>query len=302
LHLLFFGKTLYTYLIKEMAGQGKTGAMIPLDQSQYDKVVKPLSEVTINNLFAYSVVEKHVPGIIYVDHVEEPKTFYVIHTYGMSLLLGETERDAFNSKLLDYALNTYNVRNKIEWVQAFPESWHKKLSTLLGDHLFKSNDRSAINRNGKIEEDIRVNFKFNIQKYLYFRRNNIHGNLKILRTDKEMYENIQGSVIPQYFWRDADHFYNRGVGYTLIYDKKLVSTAFSSFIHDHKLEIGIETSENYQSKKFAMYVCSSLIDYCLENNYEPIWACRAENIGSYKLAYKLGFEPTISIPYYKLNV
>jgi L-amino acid N-acyltransferase YncA len=82
----------------------------------------------------------------------------------------------------------------------------------------------------------------------------------------------------------------------------LVSTAFSSFIHDHQLEIGIETSENSRGKKFAMVVCSSLIDYCLENNYEPIWACRAENIGSYKLAVTLGFEPIVSIPYYKLNV
>ena len=276
--------------------------MIKIDQSQYNSVVNPLNEVTINNLFARSVVEKHVPGIIYVDQVKEPKTFYISHPYGMSLLFGETERNDFNSKLLDYALNSHQVRTKDEWLQAFPSSWSEKLSTLFGDFLFKSKARSVLTKNGKIEEDIRVNFKFNIQKYLEIKRKNNQEDHLILRTDRDMYERIPGRVIPRFFWRDAGHFCKHGVGYTLIHDTQFASTAFSSFIHDHQLEIGIETSERYRGKKFALSVCSSLIDYCLENSYEPIWACSGGNLGSYHLALKLGFEPTVSIPYYKLWV
>jgi hypothetical protein len=34
---------------------------------------------------------------------------------------------------------------------------------------------------------------------------------------------------------------------------------------------------------------------------EPVWACRLENDGSYKLAQKLGFEPVLEIPYYRLS-
>lgn len=71
-------------------------------------------------------------------------------------------------------------------------------------------------------------------------------------------------------------------------------------MHDNQLEFGIETVDGFRGKGFAFHTASSLIDYCLENNYEPVWACRLENTGSYKLAEKLGFEPTVTLPYYKL--
>jgi RimJ/RimL family protein N-acetyltransferase len=116
-----------------------------------------------------------------------------------------------------------------------------------------------------------------------------------------MYENMRGSVIPKYFWKDAEQFSNLGVGFSLIYENNVASTAYSSFIHGNQLELGIETVESYRGKGFAIHTCSALINYCLENNYEPVWACRLENTGSYKLAQKLGFEPTFYIPFYRLN-
>jgi GNAT superfamily N-acetyltransferase len=274
--------------------------MILLDKSKYDKATKPLKEVTINNLFARSVVEKKVNGFVYVDNSENPKTFYVVHPYGMSLLFGETNNDDFNSKFLDYALNTFKIRNKYEWLQAYPEFWNKRISDLLGDNLIKYKDGLGNDMNNKIEENTRVNFKFNKDKYIDFRSTHNNKDFKILQTDKEMFQNMQGSVVPKFFWNDVESFLNYGVGYSLIYENKLVSTAYSAFIHDNKLELGIETIEAYRGKGFALYTCSALIDYCIDNYYEPIWSCRLENSGSYKLAQKLGFEPTIYIPYYRL--
>lgn len=113
---------------------------------------------------------------------------------------------------------------------------------------------------------------------------------------------MQGSVIPKYFWRNEDQFQNKGIGFSLIYDGEVASTAFSSCRFENQLEIGIETLEKYRGKGFALYVCSVLINYCIENGLEPIWACRMENIASYQLAHKLGFIPTHSIPYYRLSV
>ncbi len=275
--------------------------MILLDKSNYAKVIKPLSEVTINNLFARTVVENKVDGSIFVDNTENPRTFYISHPYGMSLLFGETGHADFNSKFIDHALNTFKVRDRYEWLQAFPDSWNKTISVLLGDHLIKSKDNIGNVRNDKIEENTRVNFKFNREKYLDFNNNNKNNSYKILRTDKEMYESMQGSVVPKYFWKDAEHFYNHGLGFSLLYENKIVSTAYSSFIHGNQFELGIETMEGYKGKGFAIHTCSALIDYCLANDYEPIWSCRLENIGSYKLAQKLGFEPTAYFPYYRLN-
>jgi RimJ/RimL family protein N-acetyltransferase len=70
---------------------------------------------------------------------------------------------------------------------------------------------------------------------------------------------------------------------------------------DNMLELGMETVPKFRGKGFAQHTCSQLIDYCLDNDYEPIWACRLENIGSVRLAEKLGFKSTIQIPYYRLS-
>lgn len=274
--------------------------MILLDKSNYHKVIKPLGEVTINKLFARAVVEQKEMGCVYVDNIENPQTFYVYHPYGMSLLFGEHSNDDFNDRFLDYALNIFKIRDKHEWLQAFPGSWNKTISELLGDKLVNFKDNTNRDINNKIEENTRVNFKFNAQKYLEFKSEINFADYKIFRTDKEMYENMEGSVVPKYFWNDANHFCRCGVGFSLIYENRAASTAYSAFIIDRYLEIGIETTENYRGKGFAIYTCSALIDYCLSNNLEPVWSCRLENTGSFNLAQKLGFEPTLYIPFYRL--
>jgi RimJ/RimL family protein N-acetyltransferase len=111
---------------------------------------------------------------------------------------------------------------------------------------------------------------------------------------------MKGTVVPSYFWNDADHFLDKSIGFTALHDGRIAATAYAAFIIDKSLEIGIETVEEFRGMKLAQVTCSSLIDYAIENNYEPIWACRLENTGSYLLAQKLGFEPTVYRPYYKL--
>jgi len=279
--------------------------MTVLDKADYHKALEPLYKVTINNLFARSVVEQKVDGFVYVDNNETPSTFYVVHPYGMSLLFGRTDNIKFNLKFKDYALNINHIRNKYEWMQAFPDTWDSVLNELFKDYMIKSADNVDKRETGIIELNTRVNFKFNYEKYDSLRKElsflKLSSDFKIIRTDKRIFQEMKGSVIPLYFWRNAEDFYQNGIGYTLIYNNIPVSTAFSAFIHDNKLELGIETIEEYRGKGFALYACFVLIDYCIKNNYEPVWACRLENHGSYRLAQKLGFEPALMIPYYRLS-
>jgi RimJ/RimL family protein N-acetyltransferase len=145
-----------------------------------------------------------------------------------------------------------------------------------------------------------VNFKFNIQKYNKFKQNIAGQKHHIVLVDEAIFRAMKGSVVPANFWDNAATFLERGVGFSLFHKGKLATTAFSSFIMDDKLELGMETVPAFRGKGFAQYTCARLIDYSLENNYEPIWACRLENKGSFFLAQKLGFEPTLEIPYYRL--
>ncbi|MFA8434921.1 MAG: GNAT family N-acetyltransferase [Marinifilaceae bacterium] len=275
--------------------------MIQLDTSEYDKLNKLLSKVTINNLFARAVIEKRVSGSVYVDNKNNPKSCYVVHPYGMSLLFGVNHNNKFNTAFVNYVKNKDGNRTKDNWMQTYPAEWDKTLKTLFKQHKLISNDQLPKLNQDKVEVYKRVNFKFNLEKYLHFRETIQPENFVIKQSEKGIYTKMKGSVVPSYFWDNENDFFQNGIAFSLYVEEKLATTAFSAFVHDSKLELGIETIEDFRGKGYAQLVCSCLIDYCLANNYKPIWACNSSNTGSYKLAQKLGFEHHQTIPYYKLN-
>jgi len=274
--------------------------MILLNKKEYYKLLLPIKKVEINHLFAEAVLLGHVSGTVYVDQIENPSTFYVSHPYGMSLLFGETRNDEFNTRLVGHALNNFKTRDRYEWLQAYPEKWNLEINSMWKEYLIKSLNNDPQITESRIEVNTRVNFKFNISTYLNFKENCplVVGNT--IRTTPEIFDTMQGGVIPGRFWDNVTDFSKQAVAYSVLVGDKIASTAFSAFIINDQLEIGIETTEEFRGKGYAVSACLSLIDYCLEHDYEPVWGCKLENTASYLLAQKLGFEPTIYWPFYRL--
>jgi len=275
--------------------------MILLDISNYDKVLEPLKKVRINHLFADAVLRGHVSGQVYVDNDQKPGVFYVVHPYGMSLLFGENIHEEFNSWMLGRALNNTQTRVKDEWLQAYPETWNNHITSAWTEYIVKPDEHNNPEMDKRIEVYTRVNFKFNKATYLDFKNKELLSAIKTVRTTAVMFENIQGSVIPGRFWDNVDDFSQRAVSFSVLEGDQVVATAFSAFIIDDLLEIGIETSDSHRGKGYALAACSALIDYCIENHMEPVWGCKLENTASYLLAQKLGFQPTVYWPFYRLS-
>lgn len=275
--------------------------MILLSQNHYHKANALLKEANFNTLFAHAVIDKRVGGRVYADEEENPKTFYIVHSYGMSLLLGDPTNQSFNAAFKDYALNTNGQRNSHEWVQVYPAMWEDVLKDLFQDKLIASADNAQQLTKGIIELNTRVNFKFNKEKYINSNPPNTDPKIEIIDHTQKVYEQMTGSVVPRYFWDSAEDFRQNGIAYCLYYDGQLAATAFSSFVEGTQLELGIETVPQFRGKGFAQKVCAALIDYCLDHDLEPVWACRLENTGSYVLAQKLGFEVVLLLPYYRLS-
>ncbi|MDQ0087919.1 RimJ/RimL family protein N-acetyltransferase [Paenibacillus anaericanus] len=266
--------------------------MIVLENKDYYKAIEPLSYVSINTLFAEAVIEQRIPGKIYVDSVQEPSTFYVAHPYGMSLLFGNSDNEQFNRDLYEYINNQESNIRKSEWLQVDPAgTWADKIDSMT----------TQLNEQQIIMKNTRVNFSFNLETYHQMKEQLRHHDHEIIQMTKDMFLSQTGGVIPRYFWRDVDQFLTVGMGYSLVCEGEIASTAFSAFRNEHQLEIGIETAEAHYGKGYALSVCSALIEYCLDHQLEPVWACRLDNESSYKLAQRLGFEPTLNIPYYRLE-
>jgi hypothetical protein len=275
--------------------------MIELEIKDYSKAVEALKKVQINNLFARAVVENHVSGKVYVDNPDNPTTFYVVHPYGMSLLSGKHDNQDFNKAFKYHALNKNKTQNAHVWMQAYPEQWNVELKTLFSNISIKSSENKTKQPTNIVELNTRVNFKFNHVKYTELKKKIKTTESSVIRTTEKEFKSMRGSVIPSNFWNNANDFLINGIGFSTYSGNELACTAFTSFIVDNFLELGMETIPKFRGRGFAQYTCSKLIDYCLENDYEPIWACRLENTGSYHLAEKLGFDVSIQIPYYRLS-
>jgi len=273
--------------------------LLPIDR--YFNLAERIKEVQINNFFARSVIERHVTGKIFVDDLQGPKTYYVLHPYGISLLFGDHQNVAFNQQFKSYGLNLDRSRSNHEWMQTYPRDWDSVLEELFGDLVIKAAGNSDNKTTGIIELNSRVNFRFNREKYLQRKRPYLAAGDWIAETDTTYFEQMQGSVIPLKFWDSASDFKEKGKGFTLLHQGQIASTAYSAFVHEGILEIGIETVEGFRGHGFAELTCSALIDYCLECDLVPIWSCRFENIASYELAQKLGFEPILQLPFYRLS-
>lgn len=279
--------------------------MIVLDARNYTKVTPIIRSADINTMFALSVLENKVRGKVFVDEEASPASFYIQHPYGMALLYGETNKEDYYLQLASHMLNSENVRDNFEWLQVYPASLYSKIDVILGTDLIKKDPNEPYQylpeENKKVLEYQRINYIFNMAKYLKFRKILGNKNYKIVPTSKAIFYQLNGSVVPKHFWNNYSEFIKNGIGFTLLENDFPVSTAFASFAIDDKLEIGIETYKKNQGSGFGSIVCAKLIDYCIANNYQAVWSCNSANIGSRKLAHKLGFEESKRIPYYRLS-
>ncbi len=277
-----------------------------LTKSGYHKVLPILAKVKINHFFAKSVLNGQMDGIVFVDDIKSPSSFYIATQYGMSLLFGEMGNVEFNDSLADYLQNKNLDRIVDEWLQVYPSCWSDVIEVLSGS-CFISKEKAAqlphdLNKYpNSVIQNSRVNFAFNKDKFNQNKLSKLLQNgQNLVSINQEMFDQLQGSVVPKNFWQNANDFVNQGKGFSLYDNENFVAASYSATVDKGTLEVGIETKAECRGKGYAFIVCQAIIEYCLEQGITPVWACRLENIGSYNLAQKLGFEPSHYLPYYRL--
>jgi len=237
-----------------------------------EKLKSKLLEIPFNTYFARSVLEGHVEGDVLFDNENDPSAAYVQHKYGMSLLWGDCNNEEFNIRLKRFLDN----RQESTWAQVYPVNWGGFMQG--------------------ISEQItsRLNFDFLPEM---FEKNNKSLNMQSVRkATLDEAKNFTGRVVPSNFWKEA-HL-PMCVSYVAIANDEAASIAYSSYIHENIIEIGIETVDAHRGKGFAQLACAGLIRHILNTKCVPVWSCRVDNIASLKLAEKLGFIETLKLPYY----
>ncbi len=205
----------------------------------------------------------------------------------------------------DGSTTPYHHREYMEWLQVYPPSWKDFFES---PQFSPSPYLASSPQESQFSKCERVNYSF---KPPLIVPPPLPESMTLVPVSVTLFNQLQGSVVPSKFWKDADTWQSNGaMGFCIIRHAddvdQPVSWAFSSGLIRNKLEIGIETALPYRGQGFARIVCTRLLQYCLEKGLEPIWCCRRTNVGSCKLALSLGFSevhlPTGPIPYYHLPV
>ncbi len=279
--------------------------MILLDENQYDAAIPPLSKVPFNHLFARSVIERHVKGRVYADDAAQPTVFHVVHPYGLSLLFGSQGNESFLRAFVAYAMNENGARYAPEWLQIHQDTLLRAIEEKLNGRFIKPDalaEPAGGAGGGLVAKYTRVNFAFDVHRFRAARPKAQNVDWEIVRTDAALFDAAKGAVVPKNFWNNAQEFLEKGAGYSVLFDGEPVSTAYTAFVHPPFVEIGIETDPGHRRKGFALAASAALIDHILELGCEPVWACRLDNVGSYRSAQKIGFKPVRQIPFFRLPV
>lgn len=86
-----------------------------------------------------------------------------------------------------------------------------------------------------------------------------------------------------------ENFQNSGGGIALTDGKVFAAEALVGFVGHRHTEIGTVTHPDFRGKGYSTFICAQLIDQLLTQGQQPLWSCRQDNIGSIKVAERIGF-------------
>ncbi|UTR13065.1 GNAT family N-acetyltransferase [Evansella sp. LMS18] len=223
----------------------------------------------IDSMIILSYLQGHM-GTAYVDDLENPTVAQIVVGifvfYAGDPHTKEAEELLFN--LPEFAL-----------VIVESDEWKNRVEAVHGS---------------KVEKFQRYRFEKNPAHLNRVHFENILSSLpegyEIKKVDKEIVNDPSFNELSEDFvsqFVSVDDFLNRGVGYALLHEGKVVSAATSFSIYDTGIEIEIATHPQYKRKGLATITAAALILDCLDSGRYPSWD--AANSESVELAKKLGY-------------
>ena len=94
------------------------------------------------------------------------------------------------------------------------------------------------------------------------------------------------------YWGTTDSFLDEGAGYCVLDGENLVSWCYVQAYGQGAQTIDIWTASSHRRRGLGTLVAAAVIDSSLAEGYSPFWICDKANVGSRRLAERLGFEYT----------
>ncbi|SDH47176.1 GNAT family N-acetyltransferase [Alteribacillus bidgolensis] len=131
---------------------------------------------------------------------------------------------------------------------------------------------------------------------------------RIKKITKEFYEEERNIINISYLdrkiqesWFSKEDFFNKGLGYCIVFDDEIVGICHTNFAADKRQCIAIEISEAHQNKGLAKTIGHYYVQDCLRRGFLPYWDCKDTNKSSQAVADHLGFTHQFSYRSYAFS-
>lgn len=257
-----------------------------LEKNNYTKVLPLIGELS-HGLFPGSVCKGDNPGWIYADNGENPASALVYMKGLGATLVGDHNNKGFNQsvkEILDSEILPRTKEDDDEFgLTGNGDLWNPVIEELLAG---KNPDKTPVRR-----------FKF--VKLNPVRPLLLEG-LEIKEITSDLLKDgsianisaLKESIVS--WWGTIDRFLDKGRGFTGILDQKVCGWSYSACLFESKVEIYIETIEEYRGKGLGTAIAYRFAEYCLDQKLEPQWETLDFNAPSLRIAEKIGFEPDYS--------
>ncbi|KAB2333974.1 GNAT family N-acetyltransferase [Bacillus mesophilum] len=238
-------------------------------------------------LEARAIVEGVNPGRVFVDDMESPASGLIwLGNNDGFIFIGNERNDVFNTGLNHFidtviapeankvGLNWFEgIGNHPQWNTTIEKvfayrrlgSWNQRVYTLQKDD-YKAANKPAFDEKYKVVQISEIFYDKQIK------------NMDFLHAKMAEYG------------ASAESFFQRGTGYCVVHQNKIVSVCFSGFVVEQFHCVDIETLEEHRGKKLAQLAANAFVENCLNHSFVPYWDCMASNKPSIAVAENIGFK------------
>ncbi|MGC9357147.1 MAG: GNAT family N-acetyltransferase [Anaerolineae bacterium] len=267
-----------------------------LDKSRYD-LVRPLFAGLRYNLVIDSVLDGNTIGQVYVDDLAAPGAVLLWNRQDALLLAGAALDSAFNHELgeLITEIIVPDARSRyIPELSLFyqPEAWEDKIDVILpGLQLHKAKRRLYV------LDKLKIDWRPALPPGHEMRR--MDGVLLSSNRLDNLHQ-VLGWV--RSFWPTHQAFVENGFGYCLVHEGTIVSWCLSVYNSGDDYELGLATAIDYRRRGYATLVAAACIEHCKTQNWTPHWHCWDANIGSIRVAERVGFKDAMHYTVYRFEI
>lgn len=94
----------------------------------------------------------------------------------------------------------------------------------------------------------------------------------------------------EWMWPSLERFWENGFGTAAVIDANIICWCTAEYVSKSKCGVGIEVIDEFQNKGIATGTTAHFLEQCLNRNIVAHWECDQDNIGSVRVAEKVGFE------------